>query len=65
MTQEELDSLMDGEPDVSKVDGASVSAPEDDEVKKVTIDPNDFRAEADKKMASTSTHRRPQNRSSA
>ncbi|CUU39271.1 MULTISPECIES: hypothetical protein [Helicobacter] len=49
MTQEELDSLMDGEPDVSKVDGASVSAPEDDEVKKVTIDPNDFRAEADKK----------------
>ncbi|TLD81048.1 chemotaxis protein [Helicobacter sp. MIT 05-5293] len=47
MTQEELDSLMEGEPDISEVD-----APEEDkeeEFHKQTIDPNDFRVEADQK----------------
>lgn len=45
MTQEELDSLMSGEPDISMVDKDS----EDSEFKKETVDPNDFRVEADKK----------------
>lgn len=48
MTQEELDSLMDGEPDISEID-----TPEEDEegeeFHKQTIDPDDFRVEADKK----------------
>lgn len=47
MTQEELDSLMNGEPDVAELDNDSVS--NEDEFQKETIDPNDFRVEADKK----------------
>lgn len=47
MTQEELDSLMNGEPDVTELDNDSVS--NEDEFQKETIDPNDFRVEADKK----------------
>lgn len=46
MTQEELDSLMNGEPDIAQVD----EAPEqEEEFKKETFDPHDFRVEADKK----------------
>lgn len=46
MTQEELDSLMNGEPDIAQVDEAPV---QEEEFKKETFDPNDFRVEADKK----------------
>lgn len=45
MTQEELDSLLDGDSDIGAVDASK----EDEEIKKETIDPNDFRVEADKK----------------
>ncbi|RDU59759.1 chemotaxis protein [Helicobacter marmotae] len=48
MTQEELDSLMSGESDIDDVDNLSDSKP-DDEFKKETIDPHDFRVDADKK----------------
>ena len=46
MTQEELDSLMNGEPDIAQVDE---SPEQEEEFKKETFDPNDFRVEADKK----------------
>ncbi|TLD96836.1 chemotaxis protein [Helicobacter jaachi] len=46
MTQEELDSLMSGEPDVAEVDTPSEAK---EEFTKETFDPNDFRVEADKK----------------
>lgn len=46
MTQEELDSLMNGEPDIAQVDEAPV---QEEEFKKETFDHNDFRVEADKK----------------
>ncbi|MCX2716203.1 chemotaxis protein [Helicobacter sp. MIT 21-1697] len=49
MTQEELDSLMNGEPDISEVDGLSDTSDTQEEFKTETIDPNDFRVEADKK----------------
>lgn len=49
MTQEELDSLMEDEPDVSAVDKPSDSQADDEEFQKITVDPHDFRAEADKK----------------
>lgn len=46
MTQEELDSLMNGEPDITEVDEVPK---QEEEFKKETFDPNDFRVEADKK----------------
>lgn len=46
MTQEELDSLVNGEPDIAQVDE---SQEQQEEFKKETFDPNDFRVEADKK----------------
>lgn len=49
MTQEELDSLMNGEPDVGEIDNTLDANEEDEEFQKITVDPNDFRAEADKK----------------
>ncbi|MCH5313592.1 MAG: chemotaxis protein [Helicobacter sp.] len=54
MTQEELNSLMDEESNISEIDNISNSPSndkefEDDEFQKVTVDPHDFRAEADKK----------------
>ena len=49
MTQEELDSLMNGEPDISEVDALSDTSDTQEEFKTETIDPNDFRVEADKK----------------
>ncbi len=48
MTQEELDSLMNGEPDITEVDETSNSS-DDSEFKKELVDPNDFRIEAGKK----------------
>lgn len=47
MTQEELDSLMDGEANMGAIDTDSAS--EEGEFKAETFDPNDFRVEADKK----------------
>ena len=49
MTREELDSLMNGEPDISEVDALSDTSDTQEEFKTETIDPNDFRVEADKK----------------
>ncbi len=49
MTQEEVDSLMNGEPDISEVDALSDTSDTQEEFKTETIDPNDFRVEADKK----------------
>ena len=49
MTQEELDSLMGGEPDISEVEALGASADEDEEFRAETIDPNDFRVDAAKK----------------
>lgn len=49
MTQEELDSLMNGEHDVGEIDNTLDVSEEDEEFQKITVDPNDFRAEADKK----------------
>lgn len=46
MTQEELDSLMNGEADIGAIDSAPS---EEEEFKVETFDPNDFRVEADKK----------------
>lgn len=46
MTQEELDSLMNGETDIGAIDSAPS---EEEEFKVETFDPNDFRVEADKK----------------